>query len=149
MVIADEKISSEEVNLLASKWNLTNYQVLQYIASVTGNVELGKGWDAAGYAAGESWKLALKELNAYLAAVGKGAFVAPQNVPTTNPTNPFSANIEQLEAATKTILTLQEKVARTNKIPDTPITSSGLPKAGPLAKSIVTPRTGVPGITNP
>lgn len=124
MVIADEKISSEEVNLLASKWNLTNYQVLQYIASVTGNVELGKGWDAAGYAAGESWKLALKELNAYLLAVGKGAFVAPQNVPTTNPTNPFSANIEQLEAATKTILTLQEKVARTNKIPDTPITTS-------------------------
>ena len=124
MVIADEKISSEEVNLLAGKWNLTNFEVLKYIASVTGNVELGKGWDAAGYAAGESWKMALAELNKYLAAVGKGAFVAPQNVPTTNPANPFSANIAQLEAATKTILTLQEKVARTNKIPDTPITSS-------------------------
>jgi hypothetical protein len=97
MVIADEKISTEEVNLLAGKWNLTNIEVLKYIASVTGNVELGKGWDAAGYAAGESWKSALKELNAYLAAVGKGAFVAPTNVPTTNPTNPFTANIEQLD----------------------------------------------------
>jgi hypothetical protein len=124
MVIADEKISTEEVNLLAGKWNLTNIEVLKYIASVTGNVELGKGWDAAGYAAGESWKLALKELNAYLAAVGKGAFVAPVNVPTTNPTNPFTANIAQLEDATKTILALQQKVANTNKIPDTPLTSS-------------------------
>ena len=87
MVIADEKISSEEVNLLASKWNLTNYQVLQYIASVTGNVNLGKGWDAAGLAAGEGWKTALKELNAYLAAVGKGSFVIPPggNVPVVPP----------------------------------------------------------------
>ena len=83
MVIADEKISSEEVNLLASKWNLTNYQVLQYIASVTGNVNLGSGWDAAGLAAGEGWKTALAELNKYLAAVGKGSFVIPPggNVP--------------------------------------------------------------------
>jgi hypothetical protein len=83
MVIADEKISSEEVNLLASKWNLTNYQVLQYIASVTGNVNLGSGWDAAGLAAGEGWKTALAELNKYLAAVGKGSFVIPPggNIP--------------------------------------------------------------------
>ena len=83
MVIADEKISSEEVNLLASKWNLTNYQVLQYIASVTGNINLGKGWDAAGLAAADGWKTALAELNAYLAAVGKGSFVIPPggNVP--------------------------------------------------------------------
>lgn len=80
-VIADSKISEEEVNLLAAKWNLTNIEVLKYIASVTGNVNLGKGWDAAGYAAADGWKAALKELNAYLAAVGKGAFVAPQNIP--------------------------------------------------------------------
>ncbi len=80
-VIADSKISEEEVNLLASKWNLTNYEVLKYIAKVTGNVNLGSGWDAAGLAAADGWKTALKELNAYLAAVGKGAFVAPQYVP--------------------------------------------------------------------
>jgi len=80
-VIADSKISEEEVNLLAAKWNLTNIEVLKYIASVTGNVSLGSGWDAAGYAAGESWKKALEELNKYLAAVGKGAFVAPLFVP--------------------------------------------------------------------
>jgi hypothetical protein len=81
MVIADNKISEQEVNLLASKWNLTNIEVLKYIASVTGNVNLGKGWDAAGYAAADGWKKALEELNAYLAAVGKGAFVAPQFIP--------------------------------------------------------------------
>jgi hypothetical protein len=81
MVIADSKISEQEVNLLAAKWNLTNIEVLKYIASVTGNVNLGKGWDDPGYAAGEGWKYALEELNKYLAAVGKGAFVAPQNIP--------------------------------------------------------------------
>ena len=80
-VIADSKISEQEVNLLASKWNLTNYEVLKYIASVTGNVNLGKGWDEAGLAAADGWKKALEQLNKYLAAVGKGAFVAPQNIP--------------------------------------------------------------------
>ena len=80
-VIADSKISEEEVNLLANKWNLTNYEVLKYIAKVTGNVNLGAGWDEAGLAAADGWKKALADLNAYLAAVGKGAFVAPQNIP--------------------------------------------------------------------
>jgi len=120
MVIADEKISTEEVNLLASKWNLTNIEVLKYIASVTGNVELGKGWDAAGYAAGESWKLALKELNAYLAAVGKGAFVAPVNVPTAATADPFAADKARLAASKQTIEDLLAKVQATKKIPDTP-----------------------------
>jgi hypothetical protein len=128
MVIADEKISTEEVNLLAGKWNLTNIEVLKYIASVTGNVELGKGWDAAGYAAGESWKLALKELNAYLAAVGKGAFIAPVNVPTTAvnvPTtaDPFAADKARLAASKQTIEDLLAKVQATKKIPDTPTNS--------------------------
>jgi hypothetical protein len=120
MVIADEKISTEEVNLLAGKWNLTNIEVLKYIASVTGNVELGKGWDAAGYAAGESWKLALKELNAYLAAVGKSAFVAPVNVPTAATADPFAADKARLAASKQTIEDLLAKVQATKKIPDTP-----------------------------
>ena len=121
MVISDSKISQEEVNLLASKWNLTNYEVVKYIASVTGNVNLGSGWDAAGLAAADGWKKALQELNAYLLAVGKENFVAKQNVPkTTNYDAIFATNRDQLAAATKTILTLQEKVAATNKIPDTP-----------------------------
>jgi hypothetical protein len=123
MVIADEKISTEEVNLLAGKWNLTNIEVLKYIASVTGNVELGKGWDAAGYAAGESWKLALKELNAYLAAVGKGAFVAPVNVPTAATADPFAADKARLAASKQTIEDLLAKVQATKKIPDTPTNS--------------------------
>lgn len=81
MVISDSKISQEEVNLLASKWNLTNYEVVKYIASVTGNVNLGAGWDAAGLAAADGWKKALEELNKYLEAVGKENFIAKQNVP--------------------------------------------------------------------
>jgi len=121
MVISDSKISQEEVNLLASKWNLTNYEVVKYIASVTGNVNLGSGWDAAGLAAADGWKKALEELNKYLEAVGKENFIAKQNVPTMkNYEAIFAPNIQQLQAATKTILTLQEKVANTNKIPDTP-----------------------------
>lgn len=120
MVISDSKISQEEVNLLAKKWNLTNYEVVKYIASVTGNVNLGSGWDAAGLAAADGWKKALEELNKYLEAVGKENFIAKQNVPsTTNYDAIFATNRDQLAAATKTILTLQEKVANTNKIPDT------------------------------
>jgi len=121
MVISDSKISQQEVNLLASKWNLTNYEVVKYIASVTGNVNLGAGWDAAGLAAADGWKKALEELNKYLEAVGKENFIAKQNVPTMkNYEAIFAPNIQQLAAATKTILSLQEKVANTNKIPDTP-----------------------------
>jgi hypothetical protein len=124
MVISDSKISQEEVNLLAKKWNLTNYEVVKYIASVTGNVNLGSGWDAAGLAAADGWKKALDELNKYLEAVGKENFIAKQNVPkTTNYDAIFATNRDQLAAATKTILTLQEKVATTNKIPDTPFVS--------------------------
>jgi len=121
MVISDSKISQEEVNLLASKWNLTNYEVVKYIASVTGNVNLGAGWDAAGLAAADGWKKALEELNKYLEAVGKENFIAKQNVPKAIDYNAiFAPNRQQLAAATQTILTLQQKVAATNKIPDTP-----------------------------
>jgi len=130
MVIADEKISSEEVNLLASKWNLTNYEVLKYIASVTGNVNLGAGWDAAGLAAADGWKKALKELNDYLAAVGKSAFVAPKNVPTLPPiteTPALAAARQQIEDATVKLKSFNErmleKLAQTNKIPDTVVPS--------------------------
>jgi hypothetical protein len=118
-VIADSKISEEEVNLLAAKWNLTNIEVLKYIASVTGNVSLGSGWDAAGYAAGESWKKALEELNKYLAAVGKGAFVAPQFVPGGGgPSVPSISTdivdkvIKDFEKAAETVLTPQELATR-------------------------------------
>lgn len=130
MVIADEKISSEEVNLLAGKWNLTNYEVLKYIASVTGNVNLGAGWDAAGLAAADGWKKALKELNDYLAAVGKSAFVAPKNVPTLPPiteTPALAAARQQIEDATVKLKSFNErmleKLAQTNKIPDTVVPS--------------------------
>ena len=117
-VIADNKITSEEVNLLASKWNLTNYQVLQYIASVTGNINLGKGWDAAGLAAADGWKTALAELNAYLLAVGKGAFVAPKNVPPA--TDVFAADRQRLAEVKVKLENFLEKVQTTKKIPDTP-----------------------------
>jgi len=121
MVISDSKISQEEVSLLAKKWNLTNYEVVKYIASVTGNVNLGSGWDAAGLAAADGWKKALEELNKYLEAVGKENFVAKQNVPgMKNYDSAFATNRDQLAAATQTILNLQQKVASTNKISDTP-----------------------------
>jgi hypothetical protein len=124
MVISDTKITSEEVNLLAAKWGLTNYQVVEYLAKVTGNVNLGSGWDAAGLAAADGWKTALAELNAYLAAVGKGAFVAPKNVlPTT-----VAPSLAEATKATKDAIdrvneinqNLLDKIKSTVKVPDTP-----------------------------
>jgi hypothetical protein len=118
MVIADSKISEQEVNLLANKWNLTNYEVVKYIASVTGNINLGSGWDAAGLAAADGWKKALLELNKYLEAVGKENFIAKQNVPkTVSSVNVASleADAARLRAATQTILDLQKKVNETVK----------------------------------
>jgi hypothetical protein len=127
MVISDSKISQEEINTLASKWNATNYEVVKYIGSVTGNVELGKGWDAAGLAAADGWTKALTELNAYLTAVGKGAFVAPQNVPATPVSPSLAAAAAEAQAGAERVKTIAEqlaaKIAATNKIPDTP--SSG------------------------
>ncbi len=130
MVIADSKISEQEVNLLANKWNLTNYEVLKYIASVTGNINLGSGWDAAGLAAADGWKIALGELNKYLAAVGKSNFIAPQNVPPGAPTggavSPSLAEArKQIEDATVKLKSFNErmleKLATTNKIPETSV----------------------------
>jgi hypothetical protein len=136
MVIADSKISEQEVNLLANKWNLTNYEVLKYIASVTGNINLGSGWDAAGLAAADGWKTALGELNKYLAAVGKGAFVAPQNIPGGTPSGAPSGGVSDsfLESVRKQIddttvklknfnERMLEKLATTNKIPEPAVQS--------------------------
>jgi hypothetical protein len=132
MVISDSKISQEEINTLASKWNATNYEVVKYIGAVTGNVNLGKGWDAAGLAAADGWKTALADLNAYLTAVGKGAFVAPQNVPATSPTAVSPSLLDAVKKSTEDLKRVNEinqalidKIKGTVKIPDTP-TSSGI-----------------------
>ena len=124
MVISDTKITSEEVNLLASKWNTTNYEVVKYIGAITGNVNLGAGWDAAGLAAADGWKTALAELNAYLLAVGKGAFVAPKNVvPTTGAPSLLDAvktTTEALNRVNEINKNLIDKIKSTVKVPDTP-----------------------------
>jgi hypothetical protein len=132
MVISDSKISQEEINTLASKWSTTNYEVVKYIGAVTGNVNLGKGWDAAGLAAADGWKTALGDLNAYLTAVGKGAFVAPQNVPATSPTAVSPSLLDAVKKSTEDLKRVNEinqalidKIKNTVKIPDTP-TSSGI-----------------------
>ena len=122
MVIADTKITSEEVNTLAAKWGLTNFQVVEYLARVTGNVNLGAGWDAAGLAAADGWKTALAELNAYLAAVGKERFVAQQNVPPITPS--LAQAVESTKKAIDTVneinKNLLDKIKSTVKVPDTP-----------------------------
>jgi hypothetical protein len=124
MVISDTKITSEEISTLATKWNTTNYEVVKYIGAVTGNVNLGKGWDAAGLAAADGWKTALAELNAYLAAVGKGAFVAPKNVaPTTGAPSLLDAvkeSADALKRVNEINKNLLDKIKSTVKVPDTP-----------------------------
>ncbi len=134
-VISDSKITSEEVNTLASKWNTTNYEVVKYIGTITGNVNLGSGWDAAGLAAADGWITALAELNKYLAAVGKGAFVAPKNIPGGVPSGTaISPSLEaarkQIEDATIGLNNFNErmlqKIADNKKIPDTVSTRSSM-----------------------
>ena len=123
MVISDTKITSEEVNLLASKWNTTNYEVVKYIGAITGNVNLGAGWDAAGLAAADGWKKALAELNAYLTAVGKERFVAPKDVPTTTSPSLLDAvkkTTEDLKRVNEINKNLIDKIKSTVKVPDTP-----------------------------
>ena len=123
MVISDTKITSEEVNLLAAKWGLTNYEVVKYIGAITGNVNLGAGWDAAGLAAADGWKKALAELNAYLTAVGKERFVAPKDVPTTTSPSLLDAvkkTTEDLKRVNEINKNLIDKIKSTVKVPDTP-----------------------------
>lgn len=73
-VINDNKISSIEVDALASKWGKSTAFVLDYIAKVTGIksivVDKDFGADAA-----TGWDKAKKALEAYLAALG----VSPEN----------------------------------------------------------------------
>jgi hypothetical protein len=125
MVIADSKISEQEVNLLANKWNLTNFEVLKYIASVTGNINLGSGWDAAGLAAAEGWKTALKDLNDYLAAVGKGSFVIPPsgNVPVVPPIVVPPIDVQPIDP--KVIDRITKDIVRPEVIPSPMTTMPG------------------------
>ena len=93
-VIADGKISTEEVEMLAKKWGITTTGVLLYLQGL--------------FAANDE----LKKMLALLSQV-KMPTIAPVTQGTTN-----SQVISNLQKATETILKLQEKVNATNKIPD-------------------------------
>ena len=76
-VVADSRVSDEEVALLAAKWGISTAAVIEYIAKVT-NAPLPAGWNTPGDNAATGWQSALAALNAYYAALG----VTPKvNVP--------------------------------------------------------------------
>jgi len=93
-VIADGKISTAEVEMLAKKWGMTTTGVTLYLQEL--------------FAANEE----LKKMLALLSQV---------KLPTVTPVTQATTNeqvLNNLKKATDTILKLQEKVNATNKIPD-------------------------------
>ena len=92
-VIEDGKITTQEIDELAKKWGMTTVGVELYIQKLLeANEELKK-------------------------MMGYVQNVKVPGVPTQEAT-PFVQNIAQLDAATKTILSLQDKVNRTVKMAD-------------------------------
>lgn len=68
IAISDNKITTYEVEALASKWGITTQEVLKYVAKVL-NVPKINGWDFEGLLAAFGWEEALKALNEYLKAL--------------------------------------------------------------------------------
>ena len=90
-VVADSRVSDEEVALLAAKWGISTAAVIEYIAKVT-NAPLPAGWNTPGDNAATGWKAALAALNAYYAALGvtpkvnvPGSVVIPKQDPIITP----------------------------------------------------------------
>jgi hypothetical protein len=94
-VIEDGQITTEEIEMLAKKWGMTNAEVLIYIQKLfAANSELQKMLQL------------MKELNAQKlqTQISQTAFT------------PLSQNVAQLQAAQQTILALQDKVNQAGKI---------------------------------
>jgi hypothetical protein len=76
-VIKDNKITSEEVSMLALKWGVSADVVRAYITQVTGIKAIDfKGFTTPGDVAATSWANALTMLNAYYAALSSKVAVA-------------------------------------------------------------------------
>ena len=94
-VIEDGQITTEEVEMLAKKWGMTNAEVLIYIQKLfAANSEL------------QQMLSLMKEINNQKigTSVSQNAFT------------PLSQNVAQLQAAQQTILALQDKVNQAGKI---------------------------------
>ena len=88
VVIGDNKVSSEEVSILAAKWAISQQAALAYLASVTG-VTLPTGWDDPGKDAAAGWAEAMTALNAYYALLNELNLRPTVTVPKiTTPTTP-------------------------------------------------------------
>lgn len=76
-LLGDRKLSPDEIALLASKWGMSNTEVLAYLQNIFGiqAVEGGYDFSASGKDAEDGWIKALAALDAYkngLATIGKG-----------------------------------------------------------------------------
>jgi hypothetical protein len=77
-VIADNKVTSYEVETLSKKWGITTEEVLKYVGNVL-NVPEIDGWDFEGLLAAKGWEAALEALNKYLKALAaKTAVTLPE-----------------------------------------------------------------------
>jgi hypothetical protein len=94
-VIEDGQITTQEVEMLAKKWGMTNAEVLIYIQKLfAANSEL------------QQMLSLMKEINNQKigTSISQGAFT------------PLSQNVAQLQAAQQTILALQDKVNQAGKV---------------------------------
>lgn len=122
-VINDNKISTLEVDALASKWGKSSAFVLDYIAKVTGIksivVDKDFGTDAA-----NGWAKAKDKLTEYLALLGAGT-ISPE----------VQAVITETDTATAEALAAADAAAKASEEIDRFLAGLNLPETGAGAKS--------------
>lgn len=110
-VINDNKISTIELDALASKWGKSTGWVLDYIKQVTGintiTVDKDFGADAA-----KGWDKARKELEKYLLELGAAGQISPQVQTTIDETNAATAAAEAAAAEAEAALAAAEAAAK-------------------------------------
>jgi hypothetical protein len=110
-VINDNKISTIELDALASKWGKSTSFVLNYIKEVTGvnSIVLDKDF---GLDASKGWEKARKELEKYLIELGAAGTVSPEVQAVVNETDAATAAAEAAAAAAEAAVAEAEAAAR-------------------------------------
>lgn len=146
-VINDNKISTLEVDALASKWGKSSSFVLDYIAKVTGikNIVVDKDFGAD---AAKGWDKAKNKLTEYLALLGAGT-ISPEVQAVITETDTATADaLAAADAAAKASEEIDKFLAGLN-LPDVakPGAISGFTPSAQYGSQTLTP--GSPGFIGP
>jgi len=90
-LLGDRKLSPDEIALLASKWGMSNDEVLNYLDNIFGIEAIDGGYDfsSSGKEAGSGWDAALIALNNYKAGLLTIPSPALPQIPPVVPSLPF------------------------------------------------------------